>query len=279
MTVAGNARRESVEQVVRLDRLDPALFERVRHEALTVPTDWVKGYGQYQSGGWWTLSLLNDTGDPTDVTIKDCDPIETNLLKAMPATRALLSSLGLQYMWVRIARLGPNSFLWEHRDYENLEDLERFRLHVPLMTNSSAVLVTGGLKIHLSEGRIWRLAPTYAHGACNRAGPDRIHLLLDCYADAEPVQPRAEATLDAHDFVRLPVATSAELDRQVDTARSLARLGYVGTAERHLLRLFYEYSLPEGHVYDLIASVHADLGHTADAAEWHAKKSVLLRLP
>jgi hypothetical protein len=66
------------QQVARLDRIDPALLELLRHEALTVPSDWVAEYGEYQSGGWWTLSLLNNTGIPTDVTIEDCEPVETS---------------------------------------------------------------------------------------------------------------------------------------------------------------------------------------------------------
>lgn len=278
MTLDASERPELVEQVTRLTRVDPAVLERVRHEALTVPTDWKQGYGQYQSGGWWTLSLLNDTGDPADVTIKDCNPIATRLLAAMPATQAFLSSLGLRYMWARIARLSPNSFLWEHRDYENLTESNRVRLHVPLVTNSSAFLVTGGMKIHLSAGHLWRLRPTHAHGACNLAGPDRFHLLLDCYIVNESTELSTAGPLGGHEVVSLATATSAELDRECDTARSLARLGYVRAAERHLLRQFYEYALPEGHVYDLISSIHADLGRSTDAAEWQAKKSILLRL-
>ncbi|MEV4377324.1 hypothetical protein [Streptosporangium sp. NPDC049644] len=50
--------------------IDPDLLDRIRHELLAVPADdWVVGYGQYQSGGWGTLSLLNATGRAADVTI------------------------------------------------------------------------------------------------------------------------------------------------------------------------------------------------------------------
>ncbi|WP_204301757.1 hypothetical protein, partial [Actinoplanes campanulatus] len=58
--------------VAALRRLDSGLMERLRHEALTVPQGWVVEYGDYQNGGWHTLSLLNDSGDPRDVTIRDC---------------------------------------------------------------------------------------------------------------------------------------------------------------------------------------------------------------
>ena len=104
------------EQVARLAEIDAQTLERMRHEVLTIPRGWVAEYGDYQSGGWWTLSLLNDTGDPADVTIRDCQPRPTGLLERMPVTAGLLEGLGLEYMWVRLARLRANSFLWEHRD-------------------------------------------------------------------------------------------------------------------------------------------------------------------
>lgn len=278
MHLAGTINSAMLQQVARLDRLDPVVLERLRHEALTVPTEWVAEYGQYQSGGWWTLSLLNDTGAPTDVTIKDCDPVETTLLQRMPATRKFLSSLGLRYMWVRLARLAPNSFLWEHRDYDELNESERHRLHVPLTTNSSAGLVTGGAKVHLRAGHIWRLTPTHVHGACNMLGPDRVHLILDCYADEGLARFSAHEQLSETDVERLPAATQAQLDEHLATARRLACLGYERSAERHLLRLFYQYTMPEGCGYDLIAALYESLDRARQAESWRANKTTLLGL-
>jgi Aspartyl/Asparaginyl beta-hydroxylase len=265
-------------QVARLGQLDLGVLERLRHEALTVPSGWVTGYGDYQSGGWWTLSLLNDTGNPTDVTIRDCDPIETTLLRRMPAMWKFLSSLGVHCMWARLARLEPNSFLWEHRDYNELRDSARHRLHVPLVTNSSAVLVTGGARIHLSTGQLWRLAPTHVHGACNLLGPDRLHLIVDCYSDESLTQLCACEQLDAADVIRLPAVTPSQLDEHVATARRLACLGYESSAEKHLIRLFYEYAMPEGCAYDLIVLLYDSLDRKTEAESWRRKRSVLLGL-
>ncbi|MFC4517945.1 aspartyl/asparaginyl beta-hydroxylase domain-containing protein [Streptomyces ehimensis] len=172
-----------VGQVAQLDRLDDSLVERLRHEALTAPAPWKAAYGDYQSGGWWTTSLMNASGDARDVRIGECTARPTDLLADMPVTAGLLADMGLSYMWVRLARLKANAFLWEHRDYDELDQVERHRLHIPLHTNSFAFLVTGGTKIHMTGGRIWRLTPSYAHGVCNLLGPDRIHLIADVYAD------------------------------------------------------------------------------------------------
>jgi Aspartyl/Asparaginyl beta-hydroxylase len=267
-----------IEQVGRVCGLDRHLLDRVGREARTVPTDWVAEYGEYQSGGWLTLSLYNKSGDPRDVTISDCVGQETSLLEQMPATRDLLRSFGLKYMWVRLAMLQPKSFLWEHRDYGELADLERHRLHIPLHTNQSAALVLGGVKVHLGYGHMWRLVPTHPHGACNLTGPARFHIIMDCYADDAFREITSDITLGDEDVIRLPEATQAELEKHVDEAVSLARFGYEGAAERALLRLFYSYSLPEGTVYDLIAEMFRRVGDGARANSWVDKKKLMLEL-
>ncbi|WP_416973902.1 aspartyl/asparaginyl beta-hydroxylase domain-containing protein [Streptomyces sp. 4F14] len=265
------------EQITQLQKLDNALVERMRHEALTAPAPWKAEYGEFQSGGWWTTSLMNASGDAADVRITDGAARPTALLESMPATANLLAGLGLSYMWVRLARLEPNAFLWEHRDYDELDRVERYRLHVPLHTNSSAFLVTGGTKVHLDGGRIWQLTPTYAHGVCNLLGPDRVHLIADVYAD-NAYRRLARRAQEPPDAEHLPCASEADLAERLAAARRLADLGFTPAAEQLLLRLFYSFALPEGTVYDLIAGLHTALGDSTAHQRWTAAKSKLLAL-
>jgi hypothetical protein len=252
-------------------------MERLRHEALTVPQDWVVGYGEYQNGGWHTLSLLNDSGDPRDVTIRDCrQPQPTTLLERMRAAQELIAELGVRVMWARLARLDAGAFLWEHRDYGELTTAERHRLHVPLVTNSSAYLVLGGTKVYMSVGRVWRLTPTSPHGVCNRYGPSRVHLIIDCYADdAFRLLNRGEAP-ESGDVEPLPEPEQSQIDEAVATATGLAELGYDRAAETMLLELFYQHAMPEGRAYDLITVMYAVLRRDEDAQRWRAKKAVML---
>ncbi|MEW1671206.1 hypothetical protein AB0426_28475 [Streptomyces albidoflavus] len=115
----GVAGEGPVDEVARLAAVDESLIEQMRAEALGAPTRGVLAYSEYQSGGWWTASLMNHSasGDPHDVVIGDGRPEPTSLLEAMPATARFLDGVGLDFMYVRLARLAPNSFLWEHRDY------------------------------------------------------------------------------------------------------------------------------------------------------------------
>ncbi|MGW1009548.1 aspartyl/asparaginyl beta-hydroxylase domain-containing protein [Streptomyces termitum] len=265
-------------QIAQLDAVDPAQLERMRHEALTTQAPWKAEYSAYQSGGWWTTSLMNASGDAADVTIGDCTARPTDLLARMPATAALLAELGLNYMWVRLARLEPNAFLWEHRDYDELDQVERHRLHIPLHTNTSAFLVTGGTKVHMTGGRIWRLTPTYAHGVCNLLGPDRIHLIADVYADDAYRFLARRPALHPGSTEPLPPAGPTVIAERLQAARGMAGLGYTDAAERMLLRLFYAYALPEGAVYDLIAELHTSLGDEEAVTRWTAAKRRLLAL-
>ncbi len=270
-------RIESVgKQISCVGEVDAEKFELMRHEVLSVPRDWVVEYGKYQSGGWRTLSLLNDSGNAKDVKITDCDPVETDLMLRMPATRDYLNSLGLRFMWARLACLEPNSFLWEHRDYGELNTSERHRLHIPLVTNSSAAIVTGGYSVCLSAGRLWRLTPTHVHGACNLLGPARVHLILDCYYDDALEETLNNESLDSRDVRALPAVDRSVLAVHMEEARNLLRLGYASTAERSLLRLFYRYALPEGALYDCIADVYESEGRPDKATEWRKTKSVML---
>ncbi|MEU0678086.1 aspartyl/asparaginyl beta-hydroxylase domain-containing protein [Streptomyces sp. NPDC006172] len=180
----------------------------MRAEALGARTPGVVAYGEYQSGGWWTTSLLNHSGGPHDVVIGDGRPQPTSLLEEMPATARFLAGLGLNCMYVRRARLEPHSYLWEHRDYAELRDTGRHRLHIPLVTNPSAVLVTAA-RVHMAAGALRRLTPSQAHGVCNTTGPDRIHLIADVYAD-DAYQAFARPHLRDGDAADLPEMTSAD---------------------------------------------------------------------
>jgi hypothetical protein len=263
-------------QIARVARIDASQVERLRHEALTIPRGWIAEYGDYQSGGWWTLSLLNETGRPEDVVIRDCTPVATTLLRLMPHTQRLLDGLHLRVMWARLARLAANSFLWAHTDYDELASVERYRLHVPLSTNSSAYLTMGGAKVQLRTGCIWRLTPSFQHGVCNLFGPDRIHLIIDCYADENFRRLAANAELAEDEVEPLPKLTERERERHLSVARRLLELDYVHAAETSLLRLFYSHRLEDGDVYGLIVRLYESAGRSATAEGWRRKQRMLL---
>ena len=107
-------------------------FKDLLDEIARADIPYRRHYSEYQSGGWWTSSLLGRTADATDGAVTDTGrPVETDALDRLPLTRRFLEDLGLRYMMVRLARLDPGGALWEHRDYQDLSRASRQRIHLP----------------------------------------------------------------------------------------------------------------------------------------------------
>ena len=265
-------------QVSQLGSINSALLRDMQREILSITDDWTSVYSEYQSGGWQTLSLLNCSSDPSDTIIRDCVPVETSLLLKLPVIRSFLNELGLRYMWVRLAKLEPNAFLWEHRDYQELEDVERLRLHVPIITNPHSTLIIEGLRIHLAKGFVWKLRPTHRHGAGNLGTEARLHILIDCYRNAALDHLLQSESLDDAYVRRLPPILPATQAETALASDELARQGDCKQAEHLLLKLFYCYQLEEGACYDMISQMYDARGNEQMKELWQKRKAKFLGL-
>jgi hypothetical protein len=267
---------ELLEQVSRLTEIDGAIMRELQREVLSIDTEWTSVYSDYHTGGWLTLSLLNGTRKATDTIIEHCEPVETDLLLRMPHTRALLNELGFKYMWVRLAKIEPGTFFWEHRDYQELEQANRFRIHIPVITNESAYLIINEARIHLPVGHLWKLDPVHRHGACNFGEEARVHILLDCYCDETLDKHLAQESLEQDWVCSLPTPSTSDLADALDAAQTLALAGHEESAELSLLKLFHVYGLEEGVSYDLISQMYDSLDEHAKSMLWQRKKAKFL---
>ncbi len=265
-----------IRQISQVAPVADETLAELQREILSIKQEWTRVYSDYYSGGWLTLSLLNSSSNTTDTTIRDCVPVETELLAGLPHTKAFLKSLSLNFMWVRLAKLEPNTMFWEHRDYQELVRRERLRLHVPIITNEKAALIVEGLKVHLERGYIWKLNPTHRHGASNFGSEARIHILMDCYADSTLNNLVTSEVLDKSCIERLPVPSDAELTEAADAAEQLAHAGDFAGAENLLLKLFHTYSVEDGVGYDLISQMYVKLGDEETARIWRDRKNRFL---
>lgn len=266
--------KEQVSQILRLE--DQALREMQR-EVSNVKDDWTNVYSDYHTGGWQTLSLWNRSSEPTDTVIEDCEPVETSLLQKMPATRAVLRGLGFRYMWVRLAKLQVNAFMHEHRDYQELRNVRRLRLHIPIITNPFSSIVIDHTRVHLALGYVWKLNPIHRHAASNFGKEPRIHIIMDCYVDETLEALVAAETIDPICVYGLPFASSGELEETVDMAQRLAHAGDFPAAEHHILKMFHEYHLEEGCAYDLVSRMYARLGDVPRSELWMSNKLKFLQ--
>jgi hypothetical protein len=92
-------------QVARVGQIDHDVLEKVRHEVLTATVPWAAEYSEYQSGGWWTASLMSENGAEDDVAIRDCEPVPTPLLVSSQGYPLWIMLLGASRGW-RIGRRG-----------------------------------------------------------------------------------------------------------------------------------------------------------------------------
>jgi hypothetical protein len=256
------------EQVSQIVRLKDEALRAVQREVSKVEAQWTNVYSDYHTGGWQTLSLLNSTSSPTDTLIEDCEPVETSLLENMPHTSALLKGLGFRYMWARLAKLQVNAFMHEHRDYQELKNVRRLRLHIPIITNPFSSIVIDRTRIHLALGYIWKLNPIYRHAAGNFGKEDRIHIILDCYVDDALDALVRRQTLDPICVYGLPLPSALEIEEAVSTAQELAAAGDYTSAEHHILKMFHEYSLGEGDAYDLVSRMYGAIGNSRRSELW-----------
>ncbi|HEX7330760.1 MAG TPA: aspartyl/asparaginyl beta-hydroxylase domain-containing protein [Pyrinomonadaceae bacterium] len=266
--------RQQVSQLLRLE--DQALREMQR-EVSGLKETWTNVYSDYHTGGWQTLSLWNRSSKPTDTVIEDCEPVETSLLEQMPVTRDVLRNLGFRYMWVRLARLQVNAFMHEHRDYQELRNVRRLRLHIPVITNPFSSIVIDHTRVHLALGYVWKLNPIHRHAASNFGKEPRIHIIMDCYVD-ETLDALVQAeTLDPICVYGLPPASSEELEETVNIAHRLAHAGDYPAAEYHILKMFHEYNLGEGCAYELVSRMYSRLGDIPRSELWLNNKLKFLQ--
>lgn len=256
-----------------LEAIDIILSEIMRANIL-----WSEEYSEYQSGGWSTAALYNISGDPKEIVIRDGVGIPTTTLtQQMPFTQKFIDKLGFKIMCVRIACLSANSFLWEHVDYSELNQEKRYRLHIPLVTNSSALFVIGGRAIALDPGYLWLLQPVHPHGVCNLYGPKRIHLIIDCYQNDSLDDLINKKRPLPSKIVQLPILDKTVLDQAINYSSKLLELGFSRAAERNLLQLFFRYSMPTGMPYDLVVNLYNLNNRESEASYWKDKKKTMLK--
>lgn len=255
-----------------LDSISVILAEIMRANIL-----WIEEYNEYQSGGWSTAALYNVSGNPNDVVIQDGTGIPTTALtKLMPYTQKFIDKLGLKIMSVRLARLSANSFLWEHVDYSELDQKKRYRLHIPLTTNSSALFVIAGKTLTLNLGYLWLIEPIKPHGVCNLHGSDRIHIILDCYQNDSLDELIIQKQLSNIKISQLPPLEEPLLSQAINCSTKLLDLGFSKAAENNLLQLFFRYSMPAGMPYDLIVDLYNTNNREKESSYWKDKKKIML---
>ncbi len=120
------------------------------------------------------------------------DWVDTALLAACPAFRAVLDAFSCPLAAVRLMRLAPGSIIKEHCDIDLAAERGMARLHVPIITNADVDFRLNGTRVSMAPGTVWYLRLADRHSVTNGGTTARIHLVIDAI-----VTPWLEELLDA----------------------------------------------------------------------------------
>jgi hypothetical protein len=256
--------------ISRLKSLDGFILDALQREVLSPNIEWHEPYSEYASPGLQVAVLLSPDGEENNFSWKDCKaPKETPLLARLVTVKQLLAGFGFNIMASRLLRLQPGTFLHEHRDYVYLEEVPRYRLHVPIVTNSQAQIVMPGTTVHMSRGSLWKLNPKEAvHSACNFGLEARIHLMMDCYVNDALADLVTHEALPVDSVKELPVLTADDKARILADGRKLVQDGQQEAAEDLILRQFCYFDLNGETTYQLLYELYGGLTECEQRLEY-----------
>lgn len=214
-------------------------------------------YNAYSIGDWDTATLWNEPDPSADGSVREHheEAVPTKWGNPMLHTNKLIrESFQLPALRaVRAFRARAGAIIIPHRDY--LEHPTGFtRIHLPVLTASSARNSEDDSVYHMSRGEIWFLDGRVVHSGGVLGPVDRIHLVLDFDSTLEGA-PSETVTAELAPLPPFsPVARQALPDDFLD--------GFLRTAP--CLRLAMWPALVE-----LLARVHLIYQASADALyEW-----------
>ena len=168
--------------------------------------DFTKVKTKYTKGNDWTAISLYGYGPKiTDIlkpgvlksSVKIDEKLQwTNLHEATPLNPVfkILENLPCKYERVRFMKLEAGKIIGKHSDKIDkdlgFDDGQIIRIHVPIRTNSDVVFSlfeSSRSKVahefNLKTGHYYYTDVTKPHAVRNMSDVDRIHLVVDCYAN------------------------------------------------------------------------------------------------
>ncbi|EHK43113.1 hypothetical protein TRIATDRAFT_285763 [Trichoderma atroviride IMI 206040] len=258
-----------IENISQLSEVEMDVLHAMEGEVSSASIPYETVYREFQSGGWQTALLYTPEGGNEDGTVRDGAAIPTELVRKLPAVYQFLEDLGLDYFTVRIARNSPDSWLWEHRDYNELAaQKSRLRLHVPLASSPSALIHFDESAICMASGWIWKLNPTASHAISNTGLEPRTHLILDCYVNQRLREMLNHEILQQDRVQRLPHLAPEERKALIHQAGILLTQNGMKEAEEYLLKTFHKFNLGGETSYDLVIDFYNEIGFRSRENYW-----------
>jgi aspartate beta-hydroxylase len=131
---------------------------------------------------WRVLPLRSPGGDADRTDPGGPGPVDfapTKWLDRLPYLRKILTSIPAPLNAVRLMALGPGATCQPHRDPKYTLARGLVRLHIPLLTDSGAVLVLDGVEHCWGPGQFWYGDFSREHMVRNTGPVTRVHAVID----------------------------------------------------------------------------------------------------
>jgi hypothetical protein len=166
---------------------DPVLLRRDLDALATTP--WTEHFvRQNYEGDWSAIPLRSMAGEKHPIRMIYSDPVatefvDTPFLDACPYFREVIAAFACPVRSVRLMRLTPGSVIKEHTDVDMGVESGSVRIHMPVTTNPDVEFLLNRVRVDMKEGQAWYLRLGDPHAVANRGTTDRVHLVLDLFAN------------------------------------------------------------------------------------------------
>lgn len=232
-------------------------------------------YREFAFGDLASSMLFNRTGDTNDIHIETY----TGTGQLTAAGHAMPYVLGVAterfdlttLRFARLIRLGPNTVLFPHRDYLELD--RRFtRIHVPLRTDEQCFTAEDEIIYQMRLGEVWFIDASRLHSAASFSPVHRIHMLLDFDEADEPLSllrvpeggpGNGAMDLASHIVNREPIGAAQK--RALDGLSGVLAYDNLTEVLSILVKTCYQRDVPMGRVYGWLQEM-ATVGGRPDVA-------------
>ena len=146
------------------------------------------GVGTASTIDWRVLPLRSPGGDAERTDPGGPGPVDfasTMYLQRLPYLRGILDSIPAPLNAVRLMALGPGATSQPHHDPKYALHRGMIRLHIPLVTNTEAVLVLDGVEHCWQPGQLWYGDFSRQHLVRNTGQTSRVHVVIDALLTEE----------------------------------------------------------------------------------------------
>jgi uncharacterized protein (TIGR03032 family) len=156
------------------------------------------------------LPIVAAAGDPTSDAV-DGNMLPCPVLDQLPYLRSILAAIPAPIGRTRLMRITGNGEATTHVD-TNRYWWDRYRVHLPVVTNPEVQFICGDETMHMAAGDCWLFDTWSLHNVVNPVDAERIHLVVDTVGSAAFSELLVEGAEPHHIALDTSAGATAEIE-------------------------------------------------------------------